>query len=245
MKAIILAAGLGTRLKPLTDSVPKALVKIDNKTLLEYAIEKLIKNGVNEFVINVHHFSQLVKDFVQTLNYPNICIKISDETDLLLDTGGGIKKAASYFNDNDPFIVYNVDVFTDLNLKEMMKYHLQKKAMVTLAVSDRKTSRYFLFDDNLMLKGWKNEAKGEILPNGLSEKNLSKLAFSGIHIISPEFMNALEKEGRFSITTEYVFLCNKYSIYGFDHTGVKWLDLGKLDALKEGEIFIKQKKELI
>lgn len=240
MKAFILAAGLGTRLRPLTDSVPKALVKINDKTLLEYAIEKLMKDGVNDVIINVHHFSDMMKNFIGKLRYPDLRIEISDESDLLLDTGGGLQKAAWFFDDNQPFIVYNTDIFTDLNLRTMMDFHRKNKAVVTLAVSNRTTSRYLLFNKELRLQGWKDEKSGVMLPQNIQEQHFQKLAFSGIHVISPEFLQLLDKEGSFPIIPEYIRLCTHYPIFGFDHTGTRWLDLGKPDALKIGEEFLQK-----
>lgn len=237
MKAFLLAAGLGTRLQPITNSIPKVLVKINHKTLLEYAIEKLMENGVSEIIINVHHFSEMVKDFIKTLSYPKLRIEISDETDFLLDTGGGLKKAAWFFDDGQPFIVYNADIFTDLDLKMMLAYHIRHHALVTLAVSDRKTSRYLLFDKDMKLCGWKNEKTGELLQAHSQEQIGVKLAFSGIHIIQPEFLKLLDKQGAFPIIPEYVRLSNHHSIFGFNHTNIRWLDLGKPESLKMGEQF--------
>lgn len=240
MKALLLAAGLGTRLRPLTDARPKALVEINHKTLLEYALDKLQDSGISDVIINIHHFSGLMKDFIQSLHYPQLHIEISDESEMLLDTGGGMKKAAWFFDDEQPFLVYNVDVFTDLNIQQMLQYHRLKKSMVTLAVSRRKTSRYLLLDKNSQLLGWKNEKNGEkILEDDLSEQ-VEEMAFSGIHIVSPLFLSMIQKNGAFPIIPEYVSLCRKCPIFGFDHTGTRWIDLGKPESLMMGKSFLEQ-----
>ena len=160
MRAFILAAGLGTRLKPLTNSVPKALVKINDKTLLEILIDKLILSGFNKIIINVHHFANQVIDFINQNNF-SAEIVISDESDKLLDTGGGLKKAAWFFDDGKPFLVHNVDILSNIDLKKMYNFHLQNNTLAALAIRKRKSTRYLLFTDDNNLCGWMNEKTGE------------------------------------------------------------------------------------
>jgi len=230
MKAIIFAAGLGSRLKPLTDSTPKALLKVNGKTLLAHAVEKLQEAGVTEIIVNVHHLAEQIISYLKHNSYHRIKFTISDERDLLLDTGGGLKKAAVFFNDNCPFFAYNVDILTDLNLSEMLRFHCTHNPLATLAVSKRETDRYLLFDDKMHLKGWTNVKTGETLPQNIDIERFEKRAFSGIHIINPDLFLFLNKTGCFPIIPEYLNLCNKHRIIGFDHSGCRWKDMGKPEA---------------
>src|ERR1035437_4159057 len=183
MKAMIFAAGLGTRLKPVTDNLPKALVPIAGKPLLEHIIEKLIISGFDEIIVNVHHFPDQIIDFLKANNNFSIRIEVSDERNLLLDTGGGIRKAAWFFDDEKPFLVHNVDIFSNVDLKVLYHQHLRTNSLATLVVSKRDTFRYLLFDDNLRFSGWINEKTGETKPAGFTKAELyHKLAFSGIQI---------------------------------------------------------------
>jgi NDP-sugar pyrophosphorylase family protein len=231
MKAIIFAAGLGSRLKPLTDNTPKALLKVNGKPLLAHAIEKLQQAGVAEIIVNVHHLAEQIIVYLENNPYSGIIFSISDERDLLLDTGGGLKKTATFFDDDQPFFAYNVDILTDLDLLEMMRFHCKQNALATLAVSDRVTSRYLLFDDNMHLKGWTNVKTGEIIPENIDLTCLQKKAFSGIHVINPKLLRYLNKEGSFSIIPEYLRLCPKHLIIGYDHTGSRWVDMGKPESV--------------
>ena len=160
MKAMILAAGLGTRLKPLTDKIPKALLMINDKPLLFYIINKLKQAGVNEIILNVHHHAEQIIDFLKENNHFNISVEISNEEDLL-DTGGGLKKAGYFFDDGNPFLLHNVDVISSIDLTEMINHHNNQRNLVTLAVKRRKTSRYLLFDSNEQLVGWKSVTKDQ------------------------------------------------------------------------------------
>ena len=230
MKAIIFAAGLGTRLKPLTDNTPKALLKVKGKPLLAYAIEKLQEAGVTKIIVNVHHLSEQIISYLENNPYPKIEFSISDERNLLLDTGGGLKKVATFFNDVQSFFAYNVDILTDMNLSEMMDFHCKHNALATLAVSDRVTARYLLFDNDSILKGWNNVKTGEVLPQNINVECLHKKAFSGIHIIHPDLLRFFDKEGNFPIIPEYLRLCTKHHIIGYDHTGSQWMDMGKQES---------------
>lgn len=228
MKAMIFAAGLGTRLKPITETIPKALVEVNGITLLERNINYLAGFGFNEIIVNIHHHPKKVIDFISSFNNKAIKIHVSDETDCLLDTGGGLKKAAPFFkNETAPIALLNVDILSNLNLLNMLDFHNKHKPLATLAVAKRETSRYFLFDDNFLLKGWENTNTKEIKPLLLETKNLTPLAFSGIHIVSPQIFNLLDNEVKFSITNTYIRLCKSFKIMGFDHSGDKFIDVGK------------------
>ena len=231
-KAMILAAGLGTRLKPFTLSHPKALAQVDGIPLLEYAIVHLKKHGFNDIIINVHHFSEQIVEFLKQKKYFDINITLSDESEKLLNTGGGLKKASGFFTDKRPFILYNVDVLTDLNLKDFYKSHVNSDALATLAVRGRKTSRYFLFNQLGHLCGWKNMATNEIKITNRTVSRLQPFAFSGIQVINHDVLEMLDKyEGAFSITDVYLELCANYKIVSFNHDKSFWLDLGTAEKV--------------
>src|SRR5262252_4918938 len=218
MKAMILAAGLGTRLRPLTDTLPKALVEINGRTLLEITLTRLRTFGVSEVVINVHHFAEMVLDYLQSHNNLGMRIEISREDDLLLDTGGGLKKASWFFLESardsvpEPFVVHNVDVISTIDLHPMLQFHNERGALATLAVQSRESSRLLLFNDQLQLCGRAPDTKERIISsearNPPSFSSLvtrhSPLAFSGIHIISPRLLPMINETGVFSIIDVYV-----------------------------------------
>jgi NDP-sugar pyrophosphorylase family protein len=235
MRAMIFAAGLGTRLYPYTADRPKALVEVAGKTLLERAIEKVSKSGYEEIVINIHHFGQQIIDFLQSKNNFGLSIRISDEREELLDTGGGIKKAAEFLtSEKNPFLVYNVDVLTSLDLSDFLDYHIKKGGLATLSVRKRETSRYFLFDANMLLSGWRNVSSGdEKIVHQLA--GLENFAFSGIHIIQPEIFDLISETGKFSMVDLYLRLAQEHNIFGFHDTSDIWMDLGKPEQLKEAE----------
>ncbi|MBI5540973.1 MAG: nucleotidyltransferase family protein [Bacteroidia bacterium] len=235
-KAMIFAAGLGTRLQPLTLLKPKALAEIDGVTLLEYAIRNLMNNGFDHIVVNVHHFANQVVDFLKSKNNFDINISISDESNKLLDTGGGLKNASDFFDDNRPFLVYNVDVLTDLNLRELYASHQKSNVLATLAVRNRKTSRYFLFDQNDSLCGWKNMATNEIKIKCTSISKLRPFAFSGIQVINHDIFNMMSAyDDCFSITDVYLNLCASYKIKAYNHDKSFWMDLGTVEHIKEAD----------
>jgi Nucleoside-diphosphate-sugar pyrophosphorylase involved in lipopolysaccharide biosynthesis/translation initiation factor 2B, gamma/epsilon subunits (eIF-2Bgamma/eIF-2Bepsilon) len=240
MKAMIFAAGLGTRLKPITDNLPKALVPIAGKPLLEHVILKLKYAGFDEIIVNVHHFPDLIIDFLRTNNNFGIRIEVSDERDFLLDTGGGVSKTAWFFDDGQPFLVHNVDILSNVDLKALYDQHIQTNPLATLVVSKRDTFRYLLFDDNLRLNGWINEKTGETKPAGISEPDsYRKLAFSGIQVLSPavfELMKGLEP--KFPIMDFYLSNAKNQTINGFVPEDYKMLDVGKLNVLDEAEKFV-------
>ncbi len=226
MKAMILAAGLGTRLRPWTNNRPKALVEYHGKTLLEYAIEKLKSYGFNQIIINVHHFANQIIDFVKQHNYFDIEIVFSDETKDLLDTGGGIQKASWYLKDSPKFLVYNVDILSDIDLKKLYEDHPQQ-ALATLAVQKRPTSRTLLFTQaGKKLCGWKNHNTGaQRLIESLCT-NYQEFAFSGIHILSGEIFKFLPS-GKYSIITAYLDIAEQGGFITYhDHTGDNWKDMG-------------------
>jgi N-acetyl-alpha-D-muramate 1-phosphate uridylyltransferase len=239
MKAMILAAGLGTRLKPFTDKHPKALAAVNGKTILQRNIEYLASYGTKEVIVNVHHFADQIIDFLKENNGFGSNITVSDETNEVLETGGGIKKAAWFFEkDEAPFVVMNVDILTDMNLKEMIFQHVKSNPLATLAVTSRKTSRYFLFDEKNHLCGWENVKTGEKRINRKSE-NYFRKAFSGIHVISPKIFSLIKMEGKFSMVDVYLELAKTHVIAAFDHSDSRFIDVGKPESiLRAEEIFI-------
>mgnify|MGYP001809570272 FL=1 len=234
MKAMLFAAGKGTRLQPLTNNIPKALVKVAGITLLERAINKLVSNGFTEIIVNTHHFSTQIVDFIKQHNNLGAQILISDESDLLLDTGGGLKQA-SWFIKEEPFLVYNVDVLTDLNLQELFANHLKSNALATLAVRERQTKRYLLVDENNRLRGWKNMETGETRGILSNSNSLKPSAFSGIHIIDPKLFSFMPVEKVFSIMDFYISICSTQHINTFDHSQGYWTDVGKPEELAAAE----------
>lgn len=234
MKVMILAAGLGTRLKPLTDRMPKALVPIEGRPLLDIVVSHLISQGATEVVINVHHFGEQIIDFVRHKQY-GIPLRISDERATLLDTGGALRHAFPLFNrDNDPILIHNVDILSTANLRSL--YESSAEVDATLLVSNRVTSRYLLFDDGMRLKGWCNEQTGEIrspYPD-LNVSSLRKYAFSGIHCVSPGLCATMQTwPDKFSIIDFYLSTCSELNIRGMLQDHLEVLDVGKLVALTE------------
>jgi len=235
MKALILAAGLGTRLKPITDNKPKALVEINGKTLLQHTIERLKLSGVNDIIVNVHHFAQDVIDYLKANNNFGANISISDERDLLLDTGGGIKNATWFFDCGSPFLVHNVDVISDIDLRKFYKTHEESKVLVSLAVRERTSSRYLLFDEHDILCGWENVKTGEEIRTRIPDGELKALAFSGIQIMDPMIFNYMPDENVFSVIDLFLSLAPNYLIKAYRHDDTSWLDLGKKENLREAE----------
>jgi len=235
MKAMILAAGLGTRLKPFTDKHPKALAIVNGKTILQRNIEYLASYGIKEVIVNVHHFANQITDLIETNDGFGSAITFSDETNEVLETGGGIKKAAWFFeNDDEPFVVMNVDILTDMNLEQMILQHKKNNPLATLAVTSRVTSRYFLFDDLNHLCGWTNQKTGERKISRESKNYILK-AFSGIHIISPKIFALVKMEGKFSMVDVYLELAKTHDITAFDHSDSKFIDVGKPESILKAE----------
>lgn len=231
MKAMIFAAGLGTRLKPFTDSNPKALAVVNNQTLLQRNIQYLQSYGINDFVINVHHFSDKIKQYLEDNQNFEANIQISDESDEVLETGGGLVKAKDFFTED--FLVMNVDILTDLNIDDFIESHNKNQPLVSLAVSERESSRKLLFNENMQLKGWKNLVNGEEKKAPSSAYN--PLAFSGVHIINPKLFSFMPTEGKFSIMNTYMDLMADETIKGYDHSGGKLIDVGKPKSIEEAE----------
>ncbi len=241
MKAMILAAGLGTRLRPITEKKPKALVKVGGVTLLEIAIKTLRANGFYDLIINVHHFADQVVEFIRNKDFKNINISVSDESEQLMDTGGGIKKASWFFDDKTPFLVYNVDVITDVNLKDMFIFHQQKKGLATLAVQDRDSSRYLMFDKNDVLCGWGNKQTGkEAITRDEKVEGMYKTGFSGIHVINPLIFDMMEENKPFSIVDLYLGVAGQFNIFAYPHMGTYWKDAGTKESLDEATPFVKE-----
>ena len=225
---MILAAGLGTRLKPFTENHPKALLPINCKTLLQRNVEYLQLFNVKDVIVNVHHFATQIIDAVQQNNGWGSNVTISDETDLVLETGGGLKKAGEYLQtSSEPFVLMNADILTDLNIDEVKNLHNQTNALATLAVTNRNTSRYLLFDNDDILCGWLNEKTGE-----QKGKPGNKKAFSGIHIISPKVFEHITEEGKFSMIDLYLRLAAEgFKINCDDHSEGHLLDVGKPESI--------------
>jgi NDP-sugar pyrophosphorylase family protein len=244
MKAMILAAGLGTRLRPLTDNRPKALVEVGSRTLLEITLSRLREFGVRQVIINAHHFADMVADYLKAHENFGMRIEISRE-EVLLDTGGGLKKAAHFFLEADPpdepFLLHNVDVISTIDLGRMVQFHREHKALATLAVQDRETSRYLLFDDQLRLCGRRAGRDGvPELVRGC--KQVTALAFSGVHVISPRLLPMMTEEGVFSIITSYLRLAAQgEQILAFRADKYYWRDLGRPENVARVEQDFKNK----
>jgi NDP-sugar pyrophosphorylase family protein len=231
MKAMVFAAGLGNRLKDETSLKPKALVEVGGKPLLFHAIEKLKKSGITEIVINVHHFADQVIQYVDSTDF-GIKIHISDERDLLLDTGGGLKKAARFLSGSEPILIYNVDILGNIDLNSIKKQHLETGALATLTVRKRATQRYLKFS-NLKLAGWINKKTGETkisLPDVFEDSE--EMAFSGIHMVQPEIFNMMPETERFSIIDLYLELAKTQKIMAFYDDSDLWIDVGKPEELE-------------
>lgn len=242
MKAFLLAAGLGTRLKPFTDKHPKALATINGTTVLERNIKTLQKFGINEFVINLHHFADQIIAFLEEHNGFGSRFVISDERQELLETGGALLHARPLLENTDHIIMMNVDIISNIDLKQMIQFHLVHQPIATLAVQERTSDRQLLFEkndrDECVLRGWVNEKDNIFKPADLpdtTDGTLYKKAFSGIQIINTEFYNELTFSGKFSIIDAYLDVMDRKTILGFDHTGDIMLDIGKPERLAEAE----------
>ncbi len=234
---MLFAAGLGTRLKPFTENHPKALAPVNGKPLLQRNIEFLKQYGVTEIVVNVFHFAEQIIDFLNENDNFGITIHISDERPEVLETGGGLVYAKHYFEED--FLVMNVDILSDLNLSDLMKAHQENQALVTLAVTDRSSSRKLLFDEKNQLKGWRNLGTGEEILATTSSNGLTEKAFSGIHIINPNIFNHIQFEGKFSIMKVYMEIMKTETILGYDHSGGILIDVGRPSSVLEAEEIFK------
>jgi len=258
MKAMILAAGLGTRLRPLTDDRPKALVEVGGRTLLEITLSRLRAFGIREVIVNVHHFADMVVDYLRTNENFGMRIEVSRE-EVLLDTGGGLRKAAWFFLEDssrldEPFILHNVDVISTIDLARMVQFHREHKALSTLAVQERETSRYLLFDEqgrlcgrragsDAPLRGWTlRPGSGQAGESPVPTRASQALAFSGIHVISPRIVSMMPEEGAFSIITSYLRLAAlPENILAFRADEYYWRDLGRPENVAQAEQDLKNK----
>lgn len=243
MKALIFAAGRGNRLKPLTDTTPKALVPVDGKPMLEHVILKLKAAGFDRIAINIHHLGQQIIDFLRANDNFGVEIYLSDEREYLLDTGGGIKHAEPFLNGNEPFLVHNVDIFSNVDLQRLYQHHIENKALATLLVSQRKTSRYLLFNNDNRLCGWRNRETGEVKSYYpyFDPEQYKAYAFSGIHVISPEIFRWMEEwTGKFSIIQFYLSICARTNIQACEYPGLKLLDVGKPETLAQADQWVKE-----
>lgn len=228
--AMIFAAGLGTRLKPWTDHHPKALAVVNGKPLLQRNIEYLKQFGITDIVINVHHFADQIIRFLEENDHFGMRIEVSHEVGEPLETGGGLLKARSFLQNANPFLVMNADILTDMDIDRMLAFHNQHNPLVTLAVTDRSSSRAFLFDDKQVLCGWQNSKTGEERISVVVEKHTPK-AFSGIHLIHPVFFQLTTETGKFSLVDVYLRLASSQTIMGYDHSGTKLIDVGKPESI--------------
>jgi NDP-sugar pyrophosphorylase family protein len=238
MKAMIFAAGMGTRLQPLTNSRPKALVEVNGVSMLERVIRRLISFGFTDLVINVHHFAPMVMDFLKSNNNFGVKISISDETDLLLDTGGGLLKAQTLLNDGEPFLIHNVDILTDFDLRALYQQHIQCKPLATMVVKNRKTSRSLLINEAGELSGWKNHQTGKVIISKGNEASLQPVAFSGVHVVSPEIFPLFTESGVFSIMDTYLRLASSHTINTWNQGDALWMDLGRVENLNQAEKYL-------
>lgn len=231
MKGMILTAGLGTRLKPLTDTTPKALVKVGGHTLLDLCLAYLRKHGVNEIIINVHHFADQLMEVVAQKRWEGVHIEISNETDQLMNTGGGFQKARWFLEKDDDFVLMAVDILTNLDLTAMITQHKLQNALATLAVKKRSTSRNLMFDNKGLLAGWKHIASGE---TKLVEGKLPELGFgfSGIHVLNKSIFDLITETGSFSIVDMYLRLAETYDIQSFEHSNDLWLEFGRVQNIE-------------
>lgn len=242
---MIFAAGLGTRLQPLTLERPKALVETGGKPLLAFALEQMKRFGIREVVVNVHHFAEQITDFLQAHTPEGLHVLISDERELLLDTGGGLRKAAPLLKEAEHILLWNVDVIADIDFQAFAKCHRERGGLATLAVSRRNSSRQLLFTPEGRLGGWKNLRTGEEIRCSQADA-LQPLAFSGIHLVRSELLNLLPDESVFSIIKAYLSLCGQHPIHAFEHPPQNWVDAGKIADLPRAAALMQriQKKAL-
>ena len=231
MKAMIFAAGLGTRLKPFTDHHPKALAEVSGKTLLEHTIRYLQKFGIEDVIVNVHHFADQIDEAINENSGYGSWVTVSDERESVLETGGGLQKAAWYFEGEEDFVVINVDVLTNLDLSRMIEAHQESDALATLAVMKRNSTRQLLFDEHMILCGWTNNTTGE---QKISREvlSLNPFAFSGVQVLSTEIL-AMPFQGKFSMIDVFLHFAKTQMIKGFDHTGKIFIDVGKPESLEK------------
>ena len=249
-QAMIFAAGLGTRLKPLTDTMPKALVRIGGEPLIKHVVLRLKEAGFQRIVVNVHHFAQQIIDYLEENEHFGLDIRISDETEQLLETGGGIKKARDLFDPHSPVLIHNVDILSNVDLTAFYDHACSSGAEATLLVSERQTKRYLLFDDEYRLVGWTNKETGEVKSphNWVKDElqSLQMLAFSGIHVFSPALFPMMDQwPDRFPIIDFYLKACATHPLSGYVADNLRMIDVGKLDSLQQAEEFLLDKNTSI
>ena len=237
-KAMILAAGLGTRLKPWTDKHPKALALVNGKSLLQRNIEYLQQYNITDVVVNVHHFANQVIDAINKNDGWGSKVTISNESDEVLETGGGLLKAKEFLQSGEPFITLNADFLTDLNIDKLLEFHKNKKALVSFGITNRKTSRNFLFDADNRLCGWRNINTGDEKIS-IPKNNLKEMAYSCVVVFEPQIFELVPQRGKFSLVETYLSLAARYPIYGYDHSGDKLVDVGKPESVAIAEKLFK------
>ena len=243
MNAMIFAAGLGSRLRPLTDKKPKALVEVNGRPLLEIALRKMEHAGITKVVVNIHHHRNQMRHFLENFQTSGMEILISDEKDKLLDTGGGLMKARPLFDPGTSVLLYNVDIVTTADLSAFINFHEKEQPLASLMVKNRLTSRHLLFNDQMQLAGWQNTQSGETIMAGKVKKTVPK-GFQGIHIISPVFFEQIEETGPFPITQPYLRLAANHSIKGYESKNDIWFDIGTPEKLGYTEQFLRENPEI-
>lgn len=231
---MIFSAGLGTRFKPWTDSHPKALALVNGKSLLQRNIEYLQQYGIRDVVVNVHHFADQLIEAIKKNNGWGSNVLISDERDEVLETGGGLLKARSLLQNEQPFITLNADILTDLNLHYLQEFHRQQKALISFGITSRKTSRNFLFDETNRLCGWMNSNTGEKRIS-IDKPGLKPMAYSCVVVFEPTVFDLIPQKGKFSLVDTYLSLAADHPIYGYDHTGDRLVDVGKPESVAVAE----------
>jgi len=235
-RAIIFSAGLGTRFKPWTDNHPKALAMVNGKSLLQRNIEYLQQYNITDVVVNIHHFPDQIISAIEKNDGWGSNIMISDERDEVLETGGGLLKAQPLLSNGNPFITLNADILTDLNIDELLSYHYEKQSLISFGVTDRKTSRNFLFDEHERLCGWENSSTGEKRIS-IQKPHLKPKAYSCVVVMEPTIFELIPQRGKFSLVDTYLSLAADHVIAGYDHTGDRFVDVGKPESVAAAEKF--------
>lgn len=238
---MIFAAGLGTRFKPWTDQHPKALAPVYGKSLLQHNIEYLQRYGFDEVVVNVHHFADQIEEAVHQHRGWGSQVTISDERTMVLETGGGLLHARPFLDGEEPFVTINVDILTDLNLNDLLAFHRRHQPLISFGVTDRQTSRNFLFNAEHQLCGWVNQSTGETRMSR-PEANLVMRAYSCVVVFEPAIFQVIRQQGKFSLTDTYLDLATDYSILGYDHSGDRLVDVGKPDSIALAESIFPDRK---
>lgn len=243
MKAMIFAAGPGSRLQPLTGSTPKALIPVNGKPMLLHIAEKLAAAGVTDIVVNVHHHARLMKSTIKQLSIPHTRFYVSDESGTLLNTGGGLKKVAGLLGGCGPFFLHNADVLSDIDLRAMLEYHHTHRPLATLAVTKRQSPKYLLWH-NHHLTGWTNERTGErVISKTQPPGHMEKMAFSGIHVVEPKIFKLICEDGPFSIIQLYLRLAKNHAILAYEHDPAYWADIGTPEKLQRAKEMVKENPE--